>query len=181
MPIIVQCKHCGSDYSVRSYRISTTKFCSRRCLALAMRTSGTKNCEICGKQFNHISSRASVAKYCSTKCYNKAQSKKGRTTYECRHCGKAFKAPKSHNRIYCSKECVNKGHKSIWKATYTTVRKVLKRKGLIEKCQRCGYSKMPNLLGVHHKDRNRLNNDLSNLEILCPNCHSEEHAKHIVH
>jgi 5-methylcytosine-specific restriction endonuclease McrA len=28
---------------------------------------------------------------------------------------------------------------------------------------------------VHHIDRNRNNNDPSNLEILCPTCHEEEH------
>ena len=27
-------------------------------------------------------------------------------------------------------------------------------------------------LELHHKDGNRYNNDLENLEILCPNCHS---------
>ena len=30
---------------------------------------------------------------------------------------------------------------------------------------------------VHHKDRNRTNNDISNLEILCANCHFIEHYK----
>jgi predicted HNH restriction endonuclease len=30
-------------------------------------------------------------------------------------------------------------------------------------------------LNVHHKDWNHENNDLGNLELLCPNCHSEEH------
>jgi 5-methylcytosine-specific restriction endonuclease McrA len=27
-------------------------------------------------------------------------------------------------------------------------------------------------LELHHKDRNHFNNDLNNLQILCPNCHS---------
>lgn len=45
-------------------------------------------------------------------------------------------------------------------------------------CQRCGRSK--GLFGwrlhVHHKDENRQNNDLSNLEVLCPRCHMREHG-----
>jgi len=41
-------------------------------------------------------------------------------------------------------------------------------------CERCGYSKRE-ILHVHHKDRNRNNNDLKNLELICPNCHYEEH------
>jgi len=43
-----------------------------------------------------------------------------------------------------------------------------------EKCERCGYNKSK-ILQVHHKDRNPKNNDFKNLEIICPNCHSEDH------
>lgn len=42
-------------------------------------------------------------------------------------------------------------------------------------CNRCGYQRFPDVLVVHHKDRNRNNISISNLEILCPNCHGEEH------
>ncbi len=42
------------------------------------------------------------------------------------------------------------------------------------KCGRCTYSKYE-ILQVHHKDRNRNNNNLANLELICPNCHYEEH------
>jgi 5-methylcytosine-specific restriction endonuclease McrA len=43
-----------------------------------------------------------------------------------------------------------------------------------QQCERCRYSKYE-ILQVHHKDRNRQNNELSNLELICPNCHYEEH------
>ena len=44
-----------------------------------------------------------------------------------------------------------------------------------DKCEICGVSiwqgvKLP--LELHHKDGNHFNNDLNNLQILCPNCHS---------
>ncbi len=42
-------------------------------------------------------------------------------------------------------------------------------------CNRCKYSKIVEVLVVHHKDRDRTNNSRDNLEILCPTCHSEEH------
>lgn len=42
-------------------------------------------------------------------------------------------------------------------------------------CNRCGYDKYVGILEVHHINRDRSNNSLSNLEILCPNCHQEEH------
>jgi hypothetical protein len=37
-------------------------------------------------------------------------------------------------------------------------------------CAHCGYG-IPDVLEVAHVDGNRQNNDISNLVILCPNCH----------
>jgi hypothetical protein len=44
-------------------------------------------------------------------------------------------------------------------------------------CERCGYSEEVGILVIHHKDRNRDNNDLGNLAVLCPNCHALEHLE----
>jgi predicted HNH restriction endonuclease len=45
-------------------------------------------------------------------------------------------------------------------------------------CERCGFIPAHRCqLDVHHKDRNRSNNDISNLETLCANCHRLEHQK----
>lgn len=56
------------------------------------------------------------------------------------------------------------------------LRDKLVRDGLKEyKCEICGISEWQGVkltLQLHHKDRNHFNNDLSNLQILCPNCHS---------
>jgi predicted nucleic acid-binding Zn ribbon protein len=41
-------------------------------------------------------------------------------------------------------------------------------------CERCGYNRTE-VLEVHHRDRDREHNDLQNLELICPNCHAEEH------
>lgn len=50
------------------------------------------------------------------------------------------------------------------------------RDGLREdKCEICGVTYWQGVhlpLELHHKDRNHFNNDLNNLQILCPNCHS---------
>lgn len=40
-------------------------------------------------------------------------------------------------------------------------------------CERCGAKE--NIL-VHHKDENRLNNTLDNLEVLCKKCHQHHHC-----
>lgn len=69
----------------------------------------------------------------------------------------------------------------IWLPTFATVRVQMNKRGMLFRCERCGYDKEMRILGVHHKDRNHKNNDLENLEVLCPTCHSLEHLKHIAH
>lgn len=46
--------------------------------------------------------------------------------------------------------------------------------GILTACSRCGCSDAE-ILEVHHRDRNRQNNQIENLEPLCPNCHKREH------
>lgn len=45
-------------------------------------------------------------------------------------------------------------------------------RSLPKQCNRCSYDKF---VVVHHKDSDRSNNAIDNLEILCPNCHALEH------
>lgn len=90
--------------------------------------------------------------------YSGQQSKKGQ-----------FKGSNKYKDVY---EYLNKS---------TNIKSHILRKKLIEsgvkedKCELCGVSewqgvKLP--LELHHKDTNHYNNDLENLQILCPNCHS---------
>ena len=50
------------------------------------------------------------------------------------------------------------------------------RDGIKEnKCEICGYSEwlgQPIPLELHHKDGNHYNNNLNNLQVICPNCHA---------
>lgn len=47
------------------------------------------------------------------------------------------------------------------------------------RCEMCGLSEIWNgksiIMEMHHIDGNSKNNELSNLQILCPNCHSQTH------
>lgn len=45
----------------------------------------------------------------------------------------------------------------------------------IDECARCGYDEIKSSLHVHHIDRDRDNNNPSNLVLLCANCHMGLH------
>lgn len=66
------------------------------------------------------------------------------------------------------------------------IRKKLIEDGLKEhRCEMCGLSEWlgnPIPLELHHEDGNRFNNDIDNLKILCPTCHSltPNHSKQYI-
>ena len=177
----VSCAFCGTAFYVPNNRKHTAKYCSRQCKASATMHKGCADCGVCGKSFEFIATRANTAKYCSRECYYKSLRGRGSVTYKCEHCEAEFKGSPSHPRKFCSRACVGKSNRSTFEAKFTTVRKQMLVRNMIQACQRCGYDTHPEILGVHHKDRNRNNNSIENLEVLCPNCHSLEHSKHISH
>lgn len=66
------------------------------------------------------------------------------------------------------------------KSTYvrsSTLLKKLIKEGIKEwRCERCKNTEWLGekiMLEVHHKDGNHLNNDINNIELLCPNCHAK--------
>lgn len=177
----INCKICDSEFYVPINRIKTAKFCSNKCKGKSSHTIQKSNCKICNNEFEYSHARIGVAKYCSRKCYYKAMHTKGSVIVNCKHCGKEINCSPSEKRVYCSKQCIGKESQKTFHPNYTTVRKKIINMGLMVKCQICGYSENRNILGVHHIDRNKHNNTLENLIVLCPNCHSLEHQKHIVH
>jgi len=61
------------------------------------------------------------------------------------------------------------------KASYRTLKTTL-RKRLINihtKCHDCGI--IDTFFEIHHKDKNRMNNSISNLVVLCLQCHANRH------
>ena len=60
--------------------------------------------------------------------------------------------------------------------SFALKRKLLKAKVFEEKCQKCQgteWNSQPMPLELDHIDGNPANNNLSNLRILCPNCHAQ--------
>lgn len=60
-----------------------------------------------------------------------------------------------------------------------SLKKRLIKEGLKEnRCEKCGITEWlgePISVQLHHVDGNHKNNNLSNLQMLCPNCHSQTH------
>lgn len=134
-------------------------------------------CKICSTPIYrrpvHINSGAV---YCSRKCTGIAQ----RNAKTCKICNAEFFGLKKT----CSRACANKARAGI---SYTREGKfdkayrgsLLKEKvayargGVCERCRESNYA----ILQIHHKqERYQGGTDkLSNLEILCPNCHATHH------
>ncbi|MFA6524571.1 MAG: HNH endonuclease signature motif containing protein [Candidatus Paceibacterota bacterium] len=114
--------------------------------------------------------------FCNMNCYGLSCRKE----VPCAVCGKLILA--GLNKKTCSRKCSNKNRTGIKynigrpndKAnTFRVLKlKLIKERG--KNCERCNYNRYE-ILQIHHKDRNRINNDKENLEIICPNCHYEEH------
>lgn len=180
---IMNCIHCNQDVYVMPSRYDTFKFCSRSCgFKYRSTREFTKNvCATCDVIFTIPKLREKTSKYCSVKCYHISLKGRGTVTLKCRHCEKNFKTSPSKKRIYCSRQCVNKESTKTFKPSFVCVRNAMIKRGMVEKCEKCGFDEFKQILGIHHKDRNRKNNNINNLQVLCPNCHSIEHMKHIPH
>lgn len=160
----VTCAHCNSNFLkdnseiVRNKKIGRSSYCSLKCARANRKPIVKENnciCAQCNKEFYRNASKREISKsglqFCSRKCKDLAQ------------------------RIG--------GIKEIQPYHYTDslkeYRLLVEREIGIKECNRCKYKDFPEILQVHHKDRNRKNNELSNLEVLCPNCHSLEHIRGI--
>lgn len=141
-------------------------------------------CVFCGDSF-YVRSN-DKQKYCSVACRGKAQQK--REQYSCANCHKIiYRNPAEKQRsksglLFCSKTCKNiaqriEGISAIHPSHYGNGlgnyrEKALRANGNV--CEDCGISTwldIPLLMDVHHIDGNRNNNELSNLKVVCPNCH----------
>jgi len=74
------------------------------------------------------------------------------------------------NKMYCSRECKQKA--SDKRNNRTNLRKrpyIIHKKGV---CEECGFIPVNSCqLDVDHLDGNNKNNEVSNLQTLCANCH----------
>lgn len=142
-------------------------------------------CLTCKKEFyvkpSHL--KRGWGKYCSINCRTKGQLI-GKF-FECFICKKeVYRSPlgikKSQSGNYfCSKRCQTIWRNSIlftgenhsnWKYGESAYRHILEKEGTEKICVLCKISDKRVII-VHHIDKNRKNNNISNLIWLCNNCH----------
>jgi hypothetical protein len=142
-------------------------------------------CDCCGTEYKkqkRLAEGAKMEHFCSPKCYNNALI---RVKVSCAHCGVAFL--KTPSRIdtksglhFCSREHKDLAQsyiKEIQPDHYGTGLTRYRTKALEfygKECSICGYDN-EHALEVHHIDEDRSNNDITNLKVLCANCHTLTH------
>lgn len=115
----------------------------------------------------------------------------------CKQCGERLEGRKG--KKYCNAKCRNAFNSYKWRVKEgliekpgvgrggnqygennhrykdgsTAYKKKPFRHGKSKICERCGNTEH---ILVHHKDEDRTNNKLSNLEVLCKRCHQEHHC-----
>lgn len=150
-------KHCPSCDARIPYEKRGNRFCSHSCAAsynnLGVRRHGKPKeargaCVFCGNSL-----RKGQTKYCSSPCMK-----------EYRH--------KKYIRHWLAGDIDG----IVSNGISTHIRRYLfEERG--QACEICGWSQASQFTGnipveIHHKDGNWMNNRLTNLQIICPNCHS---------
>lgn len=117
-------------------------------------------------------------------------SKGSRVLITCATCGEEkwkakSKTGKGKNGLnFCNRECKDKAQKIGGPIApehngRTNDYRTKAFRSLPHLCNRCGYCKNKSVLQVHHRDEDRTNHELFNLEIICPTCHVEIHTKKV--
>lgn len=150
---------------------------------------GTLKCTRCGTEFKRPTKWIAANRcrgtlpYCSKECSYAAH----RTTihYKCDECGKdSSSKPSKYGKAenhFCSKQCANtfrgrlnrgKNHPLFRTGVSSYRKRAFEFYG--ERCTvpGCGYC-TKEVLEVHHRDGDRRNNTVENLDVMCPTHHVE--------
>ena len=150
------CQYCSANFEVenRDFNRGRGKFCSKTCCGASKKGSRKVEpntiCSFCQKPYHVMASKLQTKSglhFCSRSCKDLAQRIENNfTSLQPAHYGS--------------------GITSYREQAFRTLPLL---------CARCGYDKIPEILEVHHRNRDRTDNSISNLEIICPTCHETHH------
>lgn len=163
------CKYCTKKFEAPQKEVNRGKgdFCSLSC---ASRYNGRKR--VVDREIIVCANPSCENIIHILKSKIKAKEKRNKTSY-----------------IFCSRQCKDQAQRIVggltdiqpshYKNGLHGYRDALFRNYMILgraiKCEICGYDKYSQVLEVHHIDKNRSNNNILNLQLLCANCHREQH------
>jgi hypothetical protein len=164
--VIKKCECCGDEF--KSLISENRKFCSQSCAATINNKKKPKK----NKKVSFVNDNGKLNERKRKEYHNRKKK-------PCLNCG-VFTTNK-----YCSHVCQQQfkwnEKKSLIENGDITLNVRHYKKFLIEKhgekCMKCGWDEKHPVTGkvpieLEHKDGNSENNNINNLELLCPNCHS---------
>ena len=186
------CKECGKVFTVACQSKART-FCSKTCSMRFRWRHSEKNvqsfiCETCGKSFeipksDHRLKEGSKIRFCSKKCMGIGM--RTGSIQKCANCGSDFYTTRN---IFCCQNCAreyrkkNYKHKTYiengyvveYKAGYNKKSSIKQHRRIMEEF--LGRRLEPNEV-VHHKNGNKTDNRIENLEVIDRGKHSAYHRK----
>ena len=136
-----------------------------------------KTCLWCGKEFYRPPCLARI-KYCCDRCYRLARRGTKLSEEVKQKISEGVKknlpstAIKKGQRLSPATEFQQMDDHFKWKGGNASYRKIFILNNKDFKCEECGRT---DKIHIHHIDKNRKNNDISNLKALCCTCHYKAH------
>lgn len=196
--LLVECTNCRKKiWRLKTQiKITNTRFCSSECRTKYLDKKTEFTCANCGKKVmrrrHAVKSNKTGMFFCDTNCKDEAQHIKHlfdkKKKIPCLKCGKILEADHRSSRKLC-RDC-NPPKSQKKKIDYKNVleyggrvsnmynfRSYLINNGIKKNvCESCNidvWMGKPIVIHLHHIDGNRFNNKLENLQMACPNCHSQ--------
>lgn len=186
---VLLCNECGQEFRVPPSRAKSARYCSKKCADLNRsdmmpKKRVSKRCPNCGDTFEVPESHAGRRKYCSSRCKHTGSAYRSelamRTTGEQNGNWKGGVVIKTDKYLYESAP-----HHPLASNGYVLQHRLVMERHLRETDPASPFLVKigdnlylsPDFI-VHHKDENRQNNDIDNLQCMTPGDHVRHHQEH---